>query len=285
MIAVSSMFLSKVSAQDDFTLGTSYYLISLDDVTAASISPADIAMDLRVDEAARFLYVWDNTYTGLTAAGPNWNGEVGAFTSLAVGTVGWSGLGFAAVGTKVNLSGITSAFTFHIAMKSTSTNSHVVALSGGAGLDARLCIGATAFVDGANTYQPYANFARDGKWHLIEIPMTAFFDKGLKYPEPFLDNYFYMLSGGTAGTKIDMDAIFIYKKKSAGINNLKMNELSVLVTSKTVSVVGATDRLEVYTLTGKRVLVSNEPIFDVKSLAKGIYVIKSGGFVSKFVVR
>jgi hypothetical protein len=94
-----------------------------------------------------------------------------------------------------------------------------------------------------------------------------------------------MLSGGTAGTKIDMDAIFIYKKKSAGINNLKMNELSVLVTSKTVSVVGATDRLEVYTLTGKRVLVSNEPIFDVKSLAKGIYVIKSGGFVSKFVVR
>jgi hypothetical protein len=285
LLAMSNFFSLSVSAQDDFTLGSNYYLISLDDVTAASIAPADIAQDLRVDETTRFLYVWSNTYVGQTASGPNWNGEVGAYTSLAIGTVGWSGLGFASVGTKLDLSAITSDYTFHIAMKSTSTNSHIIALQGGAGLDARLCIGATTFVDGTVSYPPYANFNRDGKWHLIEIPMSAFFDKGLRYPAPFTDNYFYMLSGGTAGAKIDFDAIFIYKKNSAGIHSTKINTMSVLVTSKTVSVGGATNPLEVYTLSGQRVLVSKEPIFDVKSLEKGAYVLKTGSFVSKFVVK
>ncbi|MFZ4456542.1 MAG: hypothetical protein ACOYOT_10000 [Bacteroidales bacterium] len=285
MLLLSFFFVTSLHAQDDFTQGSNYYLISLDQATADKIGATNIAADLRPDDMARFLYVWSSTYVAGTASGPNWNGEVGEFISLSVGSVGWSGFGFAAVGTPVNMSGITSDYTFHIAMKSTATNSHIVALRGGNGLEARVCIGATAFVDGALTYQPYTNFTRDGKWHLVEIPISVFMNLGLRYPEPFTDNYFYMLSGNNPGKTIDLDAVFIYKKNSAGVNSLKVNSLAVMVTSKTVSVSGATEPLEVFSLTGQRVFVSKEPIFDVKNLTKGAYVIRSGSFMSKFVVK
>lgn len=282
---VSIFFGSSLKAQDDFTQGSNYYLMSLDQTTADKIPAASISADLRPDDATRFLYIWSSTYTGNTASGPNWNGEVGEFISLSVNSVGWSGFGFAAVGAPVNMSGITSDYTFHIAMKSTATNSHIVALRGGNGLEARICIGATAFVDGSLTYQPYTNFTRDGKWHLVEIPISAFMNLGLRYPEPFTDNYFYMLSGNNPGKTIDIDAVFIYKKKSSAINVIKDTKLSVMVTSKTVSVAGATEPLEVFTLTGERVLKSSDSIFDTKLLKKGAYVLKSGSFVSKFIIR
>lgn len=269
-------------AQDDFTKGSNYYLIYLDDETVAKIPAASIAKDYRPDDVNHFLYIWDNTYTALNAAGPNWNGEVGEYLNFQVNAVGWSGFGFAsAAASAADLSGVTSDYTLHVAMKSTNAASHCIIMEGPGGLAARAAVGSTAFVDGNKTYQPYTNFTRDGQWHLVEIPMSYFFNLGLRYPEPFTGNIFALLSGGVQGTTIALDAIFIYKKNATAVNNVNADKLDVMVTGKTLSVVGADQPIELFNLTGGRVKSSNEAVMGIEDIQKGIYIVRCGALAQK----
>ena len=285
MLLAASAFATSVYAQDDFTKGSNYYLIYLDDVSAAKIPAAKITKDFRVDDTNNFLYVWSSTYTSLTPSGPNWNGEVGAFMSFSVNSVGWSGFGFSGPISK-DMTGVTSDYTLHIAMKASNTASHIIGMEGPGGLSARVCIGATAFVDGAVTYQPYANFTRDNRWHLIEIPMSEFFNKGLRYPAavPANSNVVYFLSGGVAGTSIAMDAIFVYKKSTTGLNSVK-SDLNVIQTGKTLSVPSETQPIELYSITGSKVRVSNEAIMGIEDIQKGIYIVCSGSLSKKIEIK
>ena len=285
MLLALSAFATSAFAQDDFTKGSNYYLIYLDDVSAAKIPVANVVKDYRVDDTNNFLYVWSSTYTSLTPAGPNWNGEVGTFLSFSVNSVGWSGLGFSGPVAK-DMTAVTSDYTLHIAMKGSNTASHIIGMDGPGGLSARICIGATAFIDGTTTYQPYANFTRDNKWHLLEIPMSAFFNLGLRYPSavPANANVIYFLSGGTSGTTINMDAIFVYKKSPTAVNTVK-SDLDVIQTGKTISVVGATHPIELYTITGAKLRVSNEAIMGIEDIQKGIYIVRSGSFNKKIEIK
>ena len=285
MLLAASAFTFNVSAQDDFTKGSSYHLIFLDDVSSTKIPVANIAHDFRVDDTNNFLYVWSSTYTALTPAGPNWNGEVADYLTFSVNSVGWSGLGFSGPVDK-DMTSVTSDYTLHFAMKGSNAASHIIGMDGPGGLSARICIGATAFVDGAITYQPYANFTRDNKWHLIEVPMSAFFNLGLRYPSavPANANVLYLLSGGVSGTTLNMDAIFVYKKGTTGINSVK-SELDVIQTSKTLSVPGATQPIELYSITGSKVRVSNEAIMGLENIQKGIYIVRSGSLNKKIEIK
>jgi hypothetical protein len=234
-----------------------------------------------------FLYIWDNTYKGVTAPGLNWNRSLEGYLNLEVGTVGWSGLGFCGgEGVAVDLTGVTRDYTFHIAMKSTSTNTHLLTLPGGAGLEGSVAVGQSNFIDAGKTFVPYTDFARDGKWHLIEIPMSVFFDKGTRYPEPIVkDNYFTLLSGNNPGTVIGMDAIFIYKKSTSGIFDVKTDKLDIIVTKNIVSVIGATEPVDVYNLFGTKVFTSDESVFGLEELSKGVYIVKSGNATGKIVIK
>jgi hypothetical protein len=278
-------FAGNVFAQDDFTKGSNYYLIFLDDVSAAKIPAANIKKDFRVDDTNNFLYVWNATYTALTPSGPNWNGEVTDFLTFSVNSVGWSGLGFSGPVAK-DMTGVTSDYTLHIAMKASNTASHIIGMDGPGGLSARICIGATAFVDGASTYQPYTNFTRDNKWHLVEIPMSAFFNLGLRYPEavPASANVLYLLSGGVSGTTVAMDAIYVYKKTATAVNTVKA-DLDVIQTSKTLTVVDATQPIDLYNVTGAKVRTSNESIMGIEDLNKGIYIVRCGNLSKKIQIR
>lgn len=104
-------------------------------------------------------------------------------------------------------------YTLHLAMKSTDNASHLLFLDGTSG-SGKVCIGATAFVDNNITYQPYANFTRNGDWGEIEIPMSYLTGQGLVYGNnnPKGLNVFGFLSGGQTGTMLQFDAAFIYKK-------------------------------------------------------------------------
>src|SRR5690606_25896378 len=115
----------------------------------------------------------------------------------------------------VDLSDVTPQHTFHFAIKSKDQATHMIGLGDGTN-NFRLAIGAAPFVDNETTFQPYTNFERDGEWHHIEIPMSAFMGTGkLNFREGGFttDNLFSVLSGGAAGTTLDIDAVFIYKKK------------------------------------------------------------------------
>lgn len=294
VLALSAGFAVHSFAQDDFSKGNNYYLIYLDSETEGTLlqSGATVKADLRPDDVGRALYIWEDTYIGSDGAGKNWNGSFEGYLNFSVSAPqGWSGLGFCIIkgsGYEADLTGVDDSYTMHIAMKSSSDNSHLIILNGPGGLAGRICVGSNAFVDDNISYAPFTNFTRDNKWHLVEIPMSAFFNVGLRYPEPITDgNYWSLLSGNAVGTNIAMDAIFIYKKNDGqGIGNVSAdNKLDVIVTNSTVSVPGATEPLEVYNLMGKLVKVSEEAVFGTDELEKGAYIVRSGHCVAKIVIK
>jgi hypothetical protein len=178
--------------------GSDYFLIALDETTKAKIS-SKVTADYRVDEANRFLYVWENTYVAGAPSGPNAFGEVDAWISLAVASgMTWSGFGISPGGAStVDLSKVTPQHTLHFAMKSRGNATHMVGLGDGTN-NFRLAIGAAPFVDGTTSFQPYKNFTRDGEWHHIEIPMSEFMGTGklnFRTGGFTTDNLFSVLSG------------------------------------------------------------------------------------------
>ena len=195
--------------------GSEYYPIFLDGVTSAALG-AKIKADYRPDEQKKFLYYWDGTFTAGETSGPNFYGEVEGWTSLVVGTVGWSGAGLNVQDSVLmdKLAPITAnpeGYYLHIGIKSKSSQVFVFGLDGQS--NTKFAIGATAFNDNGTMIQPLADFTRDGEWQEIEIPMSTLKTNGLLYSVGMgTKNVLWLLAGGVAGTTIDLDAVFIYKK-------------------------------------------------------------------------
>lgn len=186
--------------------GSDYYLVTLDATSEKNIH-AKVKKDYRTDDSNMFLYVWENTYAAGASSGPNSFGEVEAWTSLVVNSVGWSGCGFAPSTTfKPDLSALTDKHVLHFAMKSKTNASYQILLYDGVNT-AKITIGATAFEGVA----PFGNFTRNGEWHHFEIPMSYLKGQGLRYPAGgFNANVVAILSGPTAGTTLDIDGVFFY---------------------------------------------------------------------------
>lgn len=211
--------------------GSEYYIFQLDGVTQAKIQNKIKANLLANDGGdgsnTHSFYIWENTYNAGTTSGRNFYGEAEGWYSFQVLSVGWSGAGLCihdaagqpgGVADMNPLSAIMANpadYIFHIAMKSTDNATHLISLGGSAKSEGKVAIGATAFEDNGKLITPVANFTRDGSWGEIEIPMTTFINQGLQYSSNNSGdgiNVISFLSGGQAGTMLQFDACFIYKK-------------------------------------------------------------------------
>ena len=178
----------------------------------------------------------------------------------------WSGLGYnIAAANPIDLSGITSDYTFHIALNSTSSESFDFYLTDGNGKEAHLVFGKSAFGDN----EPVADFERDGEWYNIDVPMEYLEDNfGFSFngASSYADkNILCLLGGGTAGTTINYDAVFFYgPKTSTGVAGVKDN---------------TTAEKAYYTLSGSKVSA------DFAKANKGVYVVKQGDESKKIVVE
>lgn len=202
--------------------GSNFYVFQLDETTFNSVS-SNVVMDLRTDETSKFLYVWDKTYAAGSTSGKNYFGLAEGWVSLEVGTAGWSGMGLC-YGTKeapFDLSKLNDIYAhpeeyyFHMGIKSTDDANHCLILYGAYGSEAKFGIGGD-FVDNGTTYSSVGSFDRDGEWQTIEFPMTKAVEAGIIYPEDWVptegQNLVAFLSGGKAGTQLQYDAMYIYKK-------------------------------------------------------------------------
>jgi hypothetical protein len=195
--------------------GSDYFLIVMDGVSASSIE-SKIVADFRPNEENKFLYIWDNTYSPVNTSGPNFYGEVEPWVSMTVGTSGWSGAGFftndgASLDKLVPVTANPGEYYLHIGIRSQDNATHVFGLDGQSNV--RFAVGPTTFHDGPNAYEPIANFTRNGEWQQVEIPMTTLKNMGLLYSTGMNEkNVLYVLSGGTTGVSLNLDAVFIYKK-------------------------------------------------------------------------
>lgn len=195
--------------------GSEYYPIILDGVTATTLG-TKIKADFRPDEVNKFLYIWDGTFTPGTPTGPNCFGQVEPWTSLVVGTNGWSGAGFfckdaTTLDKLVPVTANPTGYYLHIGIKSRSNAVFVFGLDGQSNV--KFAVGSAPFNDNGTIIQPLADFERDGEWQKIEIPMSTLKTNGLLYSAGMTDkNVLWLLAGGVTGTALDLDAVFIYKK-------------------------------------------------------------------------
>lgn len=194
--------------------GSEYVVITLDEYTAGKLGNK-IKANYGPDDVTRFLYVWSETYVGGTCSGLNCYGEAAEWTSLVVTSVGWSGAGW------VNKS-VTPAFVastsdladwkFHIAYKGPAGKAHIVILTWNDNTY-KFAVGEGQLEDNSVAYHaiaPVSGTFEANVWNEYEISLA---EAGLDYTKDGkADNLVSVLSGGVAGTTLDVDAIFFYKK-------------------------------------------------------------------------
>lgn len=197
--------------------GSDYFVFQLGGKAAEQIADKIVA-DFRPNDDTKNLWVWENTYAAGETSGKNFYGEAEGWVSLTVTSVGWSGFAYncADLAELNKLAAIMDApedYTLHLGMKSTDNASHLLFLDGTSG-SGKVCIGPTAFVDNGTSFDPVANFTRDGSWGEVEISMKTLTDKGLVYGSNNTAglNVLGFLSGSVTGTILQYDAVFIYKK-------------------------------------------------------------------------
>lgn len=220
-----------------------------------------VKADYNVDDVNSALYIWEGTMTASNESGVNSFGyDEGGYPVYTVGTVGWSGLGYASKAKGKDMSMLDDTYYLHLGMKATTNASYLIAVG-----NAKFAIGASAFIDGDTSYAPLCDFPRDGKWYNLDIPYSEIEARATKVfdnAEDVTGNVIYFLAGGSTGTKLTFDQIFFYNDGSvpSGINAVKQNNAT-------------TGNNRTYTLSGVEVKGDNLP--------KGIYI-RNG---KKIIVR
>ena len=221
-----------------------------------------VKADYNVDDVNSALYVWEGTMTAGSESGVNSFGyDEGGYPVYTVGSVGWSGLGYASKAQGKDMSMVDDTYYLHLGMKATTNAPYLIIVG-----NARFAIGSTSFVDGDKTYAPICDFPRDGKWYNLDIPYseiasraTTVFDN----PEDVTGNVVAFLAGGTTGTKLIFDQVFFYNdgSEATSIDAVTPATPNTIANNRT------------YTLSGIEVKGDNLP--------KGIYI-RNG---RKFIVR
>lgn len=201
--------------------GSQVWPIYLDGPTAEA-NASKIVFSFAPDDVEKFLYNWNVegnpdllTYSEGTASGLNFHGNTEGYLAWLVGSYGWAGAGF----NIQSQAGITAAenlrqaiianpdnYFLHLAMKSTDNYAHCFYF-----MDNE----ATKFVIGGHTVYDgpvYQDFVRDGAWHEFDLPMSGYSSALSTKPISAALNVFVMLSEGTAGAQLNLDAVYFYKK-------------------------------------------------------------------------
>ncbi len=215
-------------------------------------------------DGARPVYIWENTYTGGEGEGFNSFGGSG-YMSFVVGTVGWSGLGHCGVVDAAkeldgfDLSMLKSGkWYLHMAMKDAGSihATHNIAV----GLEKVSGCFALGETKTDATYELIGDFARDGEWYNIDIPVDDLVDLGFdltKCTDKCAGNVLTFLSGGATGAQLNYDAVFFYQKTAdaTGINQVKADNNKVNA---------------IYTVNGMQVKDMSKPGLYIQKTANGV---------------
>jgi hypothetical protein len=184
--------------------GSSYYVLFLDETSYSSIASKVIA-DLRIDEATSVMDIWPmgESYTAVDPSGPNFYGEVAGWISLKSNPAPWGGTGAGGIRQMKNfdMSGIDGTYTFHCAYKSRDGGTNEICLFS---------------QDGQETWFRLPA-ASDGEWKEFEMPMSTIIAQGWNFSLPYVfsgdGRYSLGFRSSPANTHLNLDAVFIYKKK------------------------------------------------------------------------
>lgn len=195
--------------------GTQIWPIILDGTTYEA-NASKVVASFQPNDVDQFLYVWDQTYSGVEATGLNFYGNTEGYTALKVGGAGWAGMGYclteagngweAAKALKEAIVASPDDYFLHLAIKSTDNYAHCFYIMGAE---------STKFVLGTGTVYDgpvYGNFTRDGSWAEFDIPMSAYASALANQAVEAGVNVFVVLTEGVQGAALNLDAVYFYKK-------------------------------------------------------------------------
>lgn len=197
--------------------GSQIWPVVLDGVTYETCASKVVA-DFRIDDSVNNLYVWaaGETYSAGDGTGVNFFGNNEGYVSLTVvAPQGWSGCGFNVGAANISkmkelrdaIVASPDDFYLHLAMKATTTGNHQFYTFGDA---------VSSFAVGTATIEKGAvigDFTRDGAWHEFDVPMAQFAAALSKVDIKDAGcDIFSCLSGAQAGSQLNLDAVYFYKK-------------------------------------------------------------------------
>lgn len=184
---------------DDALKGSNYYLMFLDEESAAKIPADKIVKDYRVNEADIMLFIWPagDSYAEGSAVGKNSFGLAQGWLCLQSQSAPWGGTGAGASNLTVaglDFSGTDDTYTFRCAYKSNDGGKNEVGFINGDGSEVWVELPAQT----------------DGQWHVFEKTLGQL---GLSWTAPFdVAQNILMFRSQPANTTLNLDAAFIYKK-------------------------------------------------------------------------
>ena len=183
----------------------------MDDVTYG-LNEQYVVNDFRQDSVEKWLYIWENTYQKVAAAGLNFYGNREDYLSWSVTTLGWAGACLylssesAAQEAEVLRQEIVANpndYYLHLAIKSTDNYSHCFYFM--ANEATKFGLGNVSVYDVPNS--TLQNFTRDGEWHEFYIPMAQYAEALSQ--STFQNNMlFVLLSEGIQGARLNLDAVY-----------------------------------------------------------------------------
>lgn len=188
------------------------------DATTYETCASKVVADFRVDDNVNNLYVWASgeTYSAGDGTGVNFFGNNEGYVSLTVvAPDGWSGCGFNVGAANISkmkelrdaIVASPDDFYLHLAMKATTTGNHQFYTF--AEKAASFAVGTATIEAGA----VIGDFTRDGAWHEFDVPMAQFAAALSKVDIKDAGcDIFSCLSGAQAGSQLNLDAVYFYKK-------------------------------------------------------------------------
>lgn len=211
--------------------GSDYYVLFLDDDSYAAIEDKVVA-DFRPSVVDGVTYVnidvWSNTYEAGTNSGLGFYGGATGWVSFVVGSAGWAGGAFDLYNLDADVPNVDKVtaiaddldnYYLHFAYKTNQTGrAHCLYMTWPSAdtQGANFAIGDKNYVDGATDLTPVEPVSGEfavGEWNEYEIPLNTMGLDFSKEPLKAQINLLAFLSNGNAaGTTLDLDAVFIYKK-------------------------------------------------------------------------
>lgn len=269
-------------------------ILAAEDVVTGLQNAGQKINDWRVDDVNRFLYVWDNTFTGGDGSYPGCgysDMQFDGYSSLDVGTVGWSGAGFfmSAAGNQ-NTMHWNENTKFHVSYRTASVApasvAFVIADGDNAGsAPAKVALG-DSFNDGGAIYPTIGPKLSD-EWQAVDI---SFADLKRFYPsfvwvnaEQWQGNIVSILGGGVTGQNISLDCLYFHTPAGEeGAVGSVSDDATFVITGNTVNVNNGKG-IELYDLSGRMIKSSNSSVLGIDDLNGGVFIVKSGNSVKKIM--
>lgn len=301
----NAQFVGDPSLEQTKDKGEVFDILQLDAASVEILKNAGKTVhEYTLDNVTRCFYIWDNTFVAGDGSYPGVDFQMEGYTSLEVGTVGWSGAGFTVVedggNNYIDLNHISDDTRFHMGLRSSNPASAIAVIFGDGQFagktnmkwsPAKLSVGNTAFVDGGATYPLVGDFDREGgDWVAIDMSladMKKFYPSFDYTPCNFTGNIYSVLGGGVTGTTISIDAVYLYGPQGQGsVEGVATDDVQVIVSNRTINVLGNENNgFELYNISGQLVKKSTTSIMGVEDLNAGLYIVKAGNAVEKVVVK